>query len=81
MVMVMLVLMGSRKWEAAHSEEKRGLLTLGIQRISRAPNIRNYQLLLPFSILPMRESSVGIRMEMNVFTEELKTTSPFEQFF
>jgi hypothetical protein len=29
----------------------------------------------------MRESSVGIRMEMNVFTEELKTTSPFEQFF
>jgi hypothetical protein len=24
---------------------------------------------------------VGIRMEMNAFTEELKTTCPFEQFF
>jgi hypothetical protein len=74
-LMVMVVLMGSRKWEAAHSEENRGLLTFGIQKISRALNIRDYRLLLPFSILPTKESWVGVRMEMNVFTKELKTTT------
>jgi hypothetical protein len=79
--MVMVVLMGSRKRESAHSEEKWRLLTFGIQRISRALKSRDYRLLLPFSILPTRELSVGIRMEMNAFTEELKTTCPFEQFF
>jgi hypothetical protein len=52
------------------------LLTFGIQRISRALKIRDYRLFLPFSILPTRESSVGIRMEMNVFTEDRKTNLP-----
>jgi hypothetical protein len=80
-LIVMVVLMGSRKWKAAYSEEKRALLTFGIQKISPALKIRDYRLLLPFSILPARESSVGIRMEMNVFTEELKTTCRFKQFF
>jgi hypothetical protein len=64
-----------------HSEEKWGSLTFGIQRISRTLKIRDYRLVPPFSILPTRELSVGIRMEMNVFTEEPKTTYPFEQFF
>jgi hypothetical protein len=64
----MVMLMGLRKCEAAHSEEKWGFLTFGIQRISRALTIRDHRLFLPFSILPTRESSVGIRMEMNIFT-------------